>query len=339
MKPLILALLAVACFAATDAPQARGETRVTFNAAGIALVNGKPIFPIGIWTYEITPVILDDLKSKHFNTVIGSGFKPADLDAIYQAGMLSVPFATKEFLAMKNHDGLLAWYVTDEPEGHGNAPDDIKKLREQLHRDDPNHPGGLCHFLFDAFEKYKDGCDYVMSDNYPVTANRDVPLKNVGIHIAEAHRAHGSENFPVWAFIQIFGGPGTDGGKWAQPEPDEVRCMTFIALQQRAAAINYFSYWPQAPKTWSSIEKLNADLVELTPYLIADGEEVPVKSDNEAIWARARKFAGGSLIFAVNTERKAVDAKILRDGEVVKDVSGTFAPCEVKIQKVRKPAS
>ena len=195
----------------------------------------------------------------------------------------------------------------------------------------------MCHFLFEAFEKYKDGCDYVMSDNYPVTANRDVPLKNVGIHIAEAHRVHG-ENFPVWAFIQIFGGPDTDGGKWAQPEPDEVRCMTFIALQQRATAINYFSYWPRAPKTWSSLEKLNADLIGLAPYLIADGEEVPVKSDDEAIWARARKFKGGSLIFAVNTERKAVNAKISRDGEVVRAVSGKFAPCEVKIQKVGKPA-
>src|SRR6187402_921086 len=138
-------------------------------------------------------------------------------------------------------------------------------------------------------------------------------------------------------FIQIFGGPDADGGKWAQPEPEEVRCMTFIALQQRAAAINYFSYWPRAPKTWSSIEKLNAELTQLVPYLIADGEEVPVKSDDEAIWARARKFKGGSLIFAVNTERKAVNTNISRDGKVVPAVSGKFAPCEVKIQKIGKP--
>jgi len=334
MKRLILTFIALACLAPTVS---RGETRVTFDKSGIAQVNGKPFFPIGIWTYEITPAILNDLRSKHFNTVIGNGFKPGDVDAIYKAGMLSVPFATKEYLPLKDHDGLLSWYITDEPEGHGNTPDDIKKLREQLHQADPNHPGGLCHFLFDAFEKYKDGCDYVMSDNYPVTANRDVPLKNVGIHIAEAHRAHGG-NFPVWAFIQIFGGPDADGGKWAQPEPEEVRCMTFIALQQRATAINYFSYWPKAPKTWSSIEKLNADLVALAPYLIADGEETAVKSDDDAIWTRARKFKGGSLIFAVNTERKAVDAKISRDGEVVKAVSGKFAPCEVKIQKIGKPA-
>ena len=63
-----------------------------------------------------------------------------------------------------------------------------------------------------------------------------------------------------------------------------------------------------------------------------------MKSDDPAIWARARKFKGGSLIFAVNTERKTVDAKILREGEVVEAVSGKFAPCEVKIQKIGKPA-
>jgi hypothetical protein len=113
--------------------------------------------------------------------------------------------------------------------------------------------------------------------------------------------------------------------------------MTFIALQQRATAISYFSYWPGAPKTWNSLEKLNADLVELTPYLVADGEEVPVKSDDASIWARARRSKGGSLIFAVNTERKAVDAKISREGEVVEGVSGKFAPCEVKIQKQGSP--
>ena len=73
MKPLILTFIALTCLASTAV---RGETRVTFNASGIAQVNGKPFFPIGIWTYEITPAILNDLRSKHFNTVIGNGFKP-----------------------------------------------------------------------------------------------------------------------------------------------------------------------------------------------------------------------------------------------------------------------
>src|SRR5690348_9863983 len=122
MKRLVLTFIVALTGLASSA--ARGETRVTFDKSGIAQVNGKPFFPIGIWTYEITPAILNDLKGKHFNTVIGNGFKPADVDLIYKAGMMSVPFATKEFLPLKSHDGLLSWYVTDEPEGHSNTPDD-----------------------------------------------------------------------------------------------------------------------------------------------------------------------------------------------------------------------
>ena len=83
--------------------------------------------------------------------------------------------------------------------------------------------------------------------------------------------------------------------------------------------------------------------VSLVGSLLAPSQPEPATTHvppllGEAIWARARKFKGGSLIFAVNTERKAVDAKISRDGEVVKAVSGKFAPCEVKIQKIGKPA-
>jgi hypothetical protein len=103
MKPLILTFIALTCLAPTAS---RGETRVTFNESGIAQVNGKPFFPIGIWTYRITPAILKDLKSKHFNTVIGNGFKPGDIDSIYKAGMMSVPFATKEFLPLKITTGF-----------------------------------------------------------------------------------------------------------------------------------------------------------------------------------------------------------------------------------------
>ena len=39
MKPLILTFIALTCLASTAV---RGETRVTFNASGIAQVNGEP---------------------------------------------------------------------------------------------------------------------------------------------------------------------------------------------------------------------------------------------------------------------------------------------------------
>ena len=47
MKPLILTFIAFAGLAPTAL---RGETRVTFDKSGVAQVNGKPFFPIGIWS-------------------------------------------------------------------------------------------------------------------------------------------------------------------------------------------------------------------------------------------------------------------------------------------------
>ena len=44
-----------------------------------------------------------------------------------------------------------------------------------------------------------------MTDVYPIVANRDGIVENVGKFIDESHRIHGP-NWPHWAYIQIFGG-------------------------------------------------------------------------------------------------------------------------------------
>src|SRR5439155_715384 len=136
-------------------------------------------------------------------------------------------------------------------------------------------PIGIDHYLFEALTTFKDACDFSMTDVYPITANRDVPVSHVGLFVDEARRIHGP-NWPHWSYIQIFGGPDTDGGKWAQPLPHEVRCMTFDALVHRANAIMYFSYWPKAPATWASVADLNRELeASVVPWIVAkDGKEI-----------------------------------------------------------------
>src|SRR5262249_2216412 len=148
-----------------------------------------------------------------------------------------------------------------EPEGR-RTPAEIRKEYEELKKKDPDHPIGLDHYLWEGLTQYKDGCDFSMTDTYPILAKRDGIITNVGKFVDEARRIHG-EGWPHWCFIQIFGGADTDGGKWAQPTPQEVRCMTFNALVHRATGINYFSYWPKAPTTWDSVGKLNRDLSRL----------------------------------------------------------------------------
>ncbi len=281
-----------------------------FDACGFIQADGKPFFPIGIYLYELTPDVMKDIKAKHFNTIIGNGFRADQLEYIHANGLMCVPFSSDEFVkAGKDSPAVLAWYLVDEPES-GHAPQNVKDAYAHLRAKDPSHPIGLCHYLFDALAQFKDACDFTMTDVYPVTKDRDVPLKNVGIHIDQARAVHGNPDWPHWAYIQDFGGPDTDGGKWAQPIPEEVRCMTYIALVHRVQGILYFSYWPKAPETWNSIGELNAELRQIAPLLMADGQEPKAVSSDVKIEVRARKLEKGWLILAVNTERASVKATV-----------------------------
>lgn len=304
-KPFVTVALLSACAVATGA----GPSKVTFDPSGIAQVDGSPFFPIGIFTYELNSTVLAEIHNQGFNTIL-NGFQTKDLDLIYQHGLMAVCFTGEEWVkAAKAHPALLAWYLTDEPEGHDKTPDRERERYLQLKQTDPDHPIGLCHFLFEAIGKYKDACDFTMSDVYPVTANRDVPLANVGVHIDEARRVHGP-GWPTWAYIQVFGGPDTDGGKWAQPLPHEVRCMAFIALVHKATGILYFSYWPKAPRTWDSIGPLNRDIHRIVPWLVAKGTELEARASNPQIHVRARKVGAGGIVIAVNTQPTFVNAEI-----------------------------
>jgi hypothetical protein len=329
----------------TAAALAQGN-KVQFNESGITFVNGRPFFPIGIWIYGPDDHVLKDVQAKGFNTVIGNGFGAEHFDRIFAHDMMVVPFSNEQTLAVKHHPALLAWYLVDEPE-NGQSPEEVAAAYQKLKQQDPDHPIGLCHYLFEAFEKFKDGCDFSMSDVYPVTANRDVPLRNVGIHMDQARAVH-HPNWPVWTYIQIFGGPDTDGGKWAVPEPEEIRCMTYIALVHRANAMLYFAYWAKEPRMWASVGDVVSELRLLTPWLIADGQECPVTSSTEQVQVRAKKVSTGWLIIAVNTDRSEVKATLTIEGlgntrlrmpfnnnRDVRPVDGqlteTFAPCEVKV--------
>lgn len=343
-----LAFLAVLVvpYALRADPPTTGPTQVTINKQGTTLVDGKPFFPIAIWVYELNTAVMAELHEQRFNTIIGNGFAPEHLDLIHQHGMMAVPFTTEGFRKVApTHPTMLAWYLVDEPET-AHTPDGIRKSYEELKKEDPAHPIGVTHYLFDALAQFKGCSDFTMTDVYPITANRDVPLANVGIHMDEARRVNGA-NWPNWTFIQIFGGPETDGGKWAVPLPHEVRCMAFDALVHRANAILYFSYWPRAPQTWASVGTLNRDIEKLVPWLVAEGDERKVDVDGAEVHTRARKVGDGWIVVAVNMSTKPVTAKISIEGigeramkspltgreiQALKgQLTETFAPYEEKV--------
>jgi hypothetical protein len=311
-------------------------SRVTFNEEGVALVNGKPFFPLGVFTYELNSEVLAELHEVQCNTIL-NGFAPDQLDLIQEHGLMAVCSPGLEWLhAAQHHPTLLAWYLDDEPENRSVSAGSERQRYLDLKQRDPDHPIGLCHTSFEALSVYKNTCDFTMTDIYPITANRDRNVMGVSIMMDEARRVHGT-NWPQWTYIQVFGGADTDNGVWAVPLPHEVRFMAYQALVHRATGLLYFSYWPRQARTWQSLASLNREIQRLVPRLVAPGKELQTKADAGSVQVRARANNGGSsgLVIAINTSPKFVESVIhcdklpaeltqLFEGESVKSSGGQW---------------
>ena len=147
---------------------------------------------------------------------------------------------------------------------------------------------------------------------YPLTSSYDTPITHVGLFMDRARSIHGP-SWPQWPFIQVFGGPDT--GRWplAQPTAADVRCMVYIALVHRPNGILYFSYWPRATNTWAEVGVLNRELQQMTPWLVARGEELPVTNSSPVARVRAKQTAldgASGILLCVNTSTDAAEIQI-----------------------------
>ena len=172
-------------------------TSVAFNEEGIAIVDGKPFFPIGVFTYALNPEVLAELHELRCNTVL-NGFALNQLDLLHEHGLMAVCPVNKDWIvAARNHPALLGWYLSDEPENRGTPPGELRKAYRELKAADARHPIGLCHTSFEALSQYPNACDFTMTDIYPITAQRDKNVMGVSIMMDEARRIHGA-GWPQW---------------------------------------------------------------------------------------------------------------------------------------------
>lgn len=289
-------------------PGAARAGKVDFGPDGACRIDGKPFFPIGVWVYGLDPDVMADLHEHRFNTITGNGIKPTDVSMIEKHGLMCIPPGGDDFVkAFKDSPSLLAWYLEDEPEEHNVDPGELRKKFDAMkEKGGPSHPVGVTHDQLIGPSRYKGSSDFTFTDVYPVTRLRDWPLNAVGQYTANTRAVNGP-SWPTFTFIQTFGGPDSDGGKWAQPLPYEVRFMVFNALVHRANGIFYFSYWPRAPITWASVATLNREIAQLTPRLLAPGEEMTAQSSDAAIEVRAKKIAPrGWMIIATNSSPRPI---------------------------------
>lgn len=277
----------------------RQERYIKFDKQGNCLVNGKPFFPIGIFIYAWDSLVRPEVLAKGFNTVLYA-VTPDQLDSLQADGLMTIPYGTDDWLAHKDHPAILAWYLDDEPEGHGLTPQYERHYYEKVRAADPTRPIGTAHFLWDSLWNFRMCDDYTMSDVYPI---RRTNIWAMTDHIDRLHQIHG-QSFPVWPAIQSFG--DTEG--YSVPTPAEMRAMTYMALAHNSKAILYFSYYPSLPETWAEVGRLVQEMKSLMPFYCLPSEEPPLGNTNGSIHTRLIKNGVSGLIITVNVSGEAQTA-------------------------------
>lgn len=310
------------------------DPKIPTNKDGYLVVDGKPFFPIGIYSVmgadrpESTK-IAKEVKDAGFNcTVIYhqsvSLLMPV-LDSLQEAGLKAFVYATEAFVgrkepltiervhqdidARRNHPALLGWYVVDEPEGIGYAPvKAVRDLYQAIKEYDQDHPCTLVIMSPTAAKDYDACCDMVWTDPYPVP---DQPVTDVSETVGGAVK-NIEKDKPVWCIPQAFDWHVWNEGKIGpvhRPTDDEERCMTYLALVNGAKGIIYWAYTSSRynssdyPEHWAYMKKLAGEVSSISPVLMTPtvGGKLSASAKGGALETMVKRVNGDWYVFAVNS--------------------------------------
>ena len=321
--------------------------KVFIDRHGRTIVDGKPFFPLGMFSGKVDKEMLDIYTQAPFNCIMPY-VRPgkAEFDLCHAKNLkvmffLNGGWRTKDdgkgwienrIATFKDHPAMLAWYMSDEPSLDMAAQ--LAVRRGWAHAADPDHPtwvvidrpGSVRHFL-DSFDIYA-------MDKYPVPKK---PIKDV----IDSMRTGNSATFgvkPVWYVPQSFGWgwlnrPRTHG---RGPDRDELANMTWQSIAGGANGIVYYSFgqvlkrprdgsvdcfeaaWERAKSAACEVKKYESVLlsVENAPSVACSSEEVAVRT-----W----RYEGRVYVLAVNctAQRQTADLNL---PAAMKLVASDFGP-------------
>jgi len=242
----------------------------------------------------------------------------------------------KEVIALRDHPALLAWYLYDEPEGQGVPPDSLQAAYDLIKKLDPYHPVTIVFMAPHMADKYRNVMDIAMTDPYPVPNG---PILQVEEYV-EILNGFFRYQKPVWVVPQAFG-----GNEWwtREPDPREVRAMTYLGLIHHASGIQYFirkglNGSPKSQAVWGECGSMAQEIMELLPSLASGQPAPPVIPSKREIQARAINKNGMFTIMVVNISNKplefsmkvediglTMDIDVLFEGRKIPMTDGNFS--------------
>jgi hypothetical protein len=341
----------------------------TDRFTGGLIVNRLPFFPFGFYCYspvfqtlpeeevvkgfnvispyqKIMPETLNERKAYmdrcaelgmkvHYNllSVSGGGGVGSKIEGLSDAEKRERLIA--EISLFRNHPALLAWYISDEPNGYKIPPEELEEIYRIVKENDPWHPVSIVFMApFLASKKYSDALDIVMADPYPIP---DHPVTMPG-DVAAQLKTEFKGKRPFWIVPQAFGG----GELWSrEPTIQEIRSMTWQSIINGATGIQYFvrqglDYFPKSAAMWGECGRMAVEVAELTPWLLSDEDPTPVSSSSGNVIVTSRLHDNQLIIMAVNKSNEPVNtsfrigggfngkATVLFENRIVSVNSGTI---------------
>ena len=328
-------------------PYRKGE--VWLDNRGVTHVDGKPVLPFG-W-YGTQP----DKPDKSVNWIILMT-RFADIDSAVktirknlESGQRTAIYMTQEITgrawdkpvlfaesarkgglspaqrekiirfvsAIGKTDGLLAWYMADEPEGRDNNPLFYEEALELIRKHDPYHPGIMLNYGLYGIKRYYRGADILIPDCYAQywedgTTEKPRSSTSEWVRTAAALR-------PAWLCTQMSLWPARhpDGRLRGVPPDYRDQRMQFLqAIIHNAKGFSMYTYY--YGQIYSSLiighEELGRTLQLIREYVFADTipNGVTIKgAEPPAFQAGLKKVGKEFCLIAVNTSLKAQKMEFL----------------------------
>ena len=314
---------------------------VGFDPNGFLTVDGKPWFPVGLYTIQAREgshdAVMEEARKAGFNTTVFYAYTVETITPLLDAARRhdlrafvypANPFRVREhkasreeligeIQARKHHPALLGWYLVDEPEGIGVASvQTVRDYYQLVKETDPSHPCSLVIMSPEAAANYGASADIVWIDPYPIPHS---PVTYVS-ECMDGTRESVAVDKPIWTIPQAFDWSVWRTGKVDQvhrPTPAEERCMTYLALVHGAKGIVYWAhtaskyYIQDYPEHWTALKQLAGELQQLSPVLLTTNSmsKLQVTPKSATLDTMVKELNGDLYVFAVNREPAKVRAQ------------------------------
>ncbi len=304
------------------------------------VVDGKPVFPIGIWWPEANDKVYSELKEAGFNTVLQILWADWENSPIvgratretfamakkYDMGVVvdtrGQPSITPEVVARYgNLNNLLLWSIGDEDNANFKEPQaDLVDAYRVFSENDPYHPVYFNGYSTGNLGNYGSICDVLSFDWYPrysKTEGVNIPLSVYENQVRDARRQV-NDRRPVWVIASdIEYGRDLDPlhYNYRLPNYRENRLIAYLCVIGGAKG---FWWWTcqwglnsifEHPE-WVGIKAVARELSALSPVILAREISGRAHAGDAGVSLRLLEYNDDLFLLAANPGLDARDVTI-----------------------------